>query len=168
MEKLIKYLTGQSVKIGHFFDDDADIINPGSLDKNKNHVMVFDDCMLQDQTKIKEYFCRGRLNNVNVFYLCQSIHKISKHCIRDNANMFILLHQDGIALKRFHETHCSGDLNFKEFKEFCDDAWMKEHGFVVINKWDDAKCGRYWANYTHICVPKKYLKMLIKTLQECR
>ena len=60
--------------------------------------------MLKYQTKIKEYFCRGRHNNVNEFYLCQSIHKISKQCIRQNANMFILFFQDVKTLKYFHET----------------------------------------------------------------
>jgi hypothetical protein len=121
--------------------------------------MVFDDVMLKDQTKMKEYFCMGRHNNVNVFYLCQSLHKIAKHCLRDNANMFILFQQDNQALKHFHETHISGDMDFNEFKRFCDRAWNKKHGFVVINKWDEPYCGRYVENYEHIYQPNKYLKI---------
>ena len=109
------------------------LIDPIELDKNQNHVMVFDDVMLEDQTMMKKYFCSGRHNNVNVFYLVQSLHKIAKHCIRENANMFILFKQDDRALKYFYETHLSGDMDFKEFKQFCDDAWTKKHGFVVIN-----------------------------------
>ena len=121
--------------------------------------MVFDDVMLSDQTKIKEYFCKGRHNNINVFYLCQSVHKISKHCIRDNANVFILFHQDEKTLKYFHQTHVSGDMNFTEFKAFCDEAWSKKHGFVVINLSEEAYCGRYIKNYENIHLPKKYLKI---------
>lgn len=152
LEKFIK------VKISYFFDADSEIVNPSELDKNENHIMIFDDVMLKDQTVIKDYFCRGRHNNVSVFYLCQSLHKIAKHCIRENANIFILFKQDDKTLKYFHETHISGDMDFKEFKQFCDEAWSKKHGFVVINIWDDAYCGRYWVNYDKVYTPRKNIK----------
>ena len=158
MEKMIKYQTGQTVKIAHFLDPDEELVNPESLDKNKNHIMIFDDVLHKDQKQIKDYFCRGRHNNVNVFYLVQSLHAIAKHCIRQNANIFILFHQDKKTLKYFHETHCSGDMDFKEFEAFCNLAWTKKHGFVVINLWDDAYCGRYWLNYTDVYIPNKYSK----------
>lgn len=156
LEKLIKQKLNQSIRIAHFFDVDTDIQNPSELDKDKNHVMIFDDVMMEHQDIIKQYFCQGRHSNVNVFYLCQSLHKLAKHCIRDNANMFILFRQDDKTLKYFYETHISGDMEFAEFKKFCDVAWMKKHGFVVINIWDDAYCGRYWANYKSIYIPKNY------------
>jgi Cdc6-like AAA superfamily ATPase len=156
LEKLILQETKHVVQIAHFFDADDEILNPSKLDKTKNHIMIFDDVMLNDQSVIKDYFCRGRHNNVNVFYLCQSLHKIAKHCIRENANMFILFKQDDKTLKYFHETHISGDMDFKEFKQFCDEAWRKKHGFVVINIWEESYCGRYWSNYNNIYIPKKY------------
>ena len=159
LEDAIKSRCRINTKIAHFYDADDEIKNPSELDPNINHVMVFDDVMLSDQTKIKDYFCRGRHNNVNVFYLCQSLHKIQKHCIRDNANVFILFHQDEKTLKYFHETHISGDMDFKEFKAFCDEAWSKKHGFVVINLWEEAHCGRYISNYENIYSPKKYIKI---------
>ena len=159
LENIIKNQCKINIKIGHFFDTDDEIKNPTELDQNTNHIMVFDDVMLSDQTKIKEYFCRGRHNNINVFYLCQSLHKIAKHCIRENANVFILFHQDDKALKYFHETHISGDMDFKEFKAFCDQAWSKKHGFVVINLWEEFYCGRYIENYENIYTPVKYIKI---------
>ena len=61
--------------------------------------MIFDDVMLDDITAIKKYFCSGRHNNVNVFYLVQSLHKIAKHCIRENANISILFKQDDKTFK---------------------------------------------------------------------
>ena len=157
LENFIKDTTGKVIKIANFFDADDEIVDPSMLNKDKNHIMIFDDVMLKDQTVIKEYFCKGRHNNVSVFYLCQSLHKISKHCIRENANMFILFKQDDKTLKYFHETHISGDMDFEEFKQFCQKAWDKKHGFVVINIWDDAYCGRYWNNYNKIYIAKKYL-----------
>src|SRR5271163_41421 len=157
IERMIRYQTNKTVKIAHFVDLDEEIINPETLDKNNNHIMVFDDVMLKDQTQIKDYFCRGSHNNVNVFYLVQSLHAISKHCIRQNANMFVLFRQDDKTLKYFHETHCSGDMDFKEFQEFCYHGWSKQHGFVVINLWEH-ECGRYWANYNEVFIPNKFNK----------
>ena len=94
-----------------------------------------------------------------MFYLCQSLHKIPKHCIRENANVFILFKQDDKTLKYFHEAHISGDMDFKEFREkFCDDAWSTKHGFVAINLWEEAHCGRYIGNYGYIYTPLKYLQ----------
>ena len=155
LEQLIKNKTNQAVKFGHFYDNDAELIDPTTLDKDKNHVMIFDDVMLADQTVIKKFFCSGRHNNVNVFYLVQSLHKLAKHCIRPNSNIFILFKQDDKTLKYFHETHISGDMDFKEFKQFCDSAWDKKHGFVVVNIWDEALFGQYWDNYSKVYTPQK-------------
>jgi len=157
-EKTFKEMFHISVKIGHFFESDEEIKDPKNLDANQRHIMIFDDVMNADQSVIKDYFCRGRHNNVNVFYLCQSLHKIQKHCIRENANVFVLFHQDDKTLKYFYETHISGDMEFKEFKELCDKAWSKKYGFVVINLWEEPYCGRYLINYGEIYPPSKYLK----------
>ena len=164
-ENKIQQVFKAHFKIGYFFDADEEIKDPKDLNPNTNHIMVFDDVMLSNQTKIKEYFCRGRHNNVNVFYLCQSLLKIAKHCIRDNANVYILFHQDDKTLKYFHETHISGDMNFTEFKSFCDKAWDKKHGFIVINLWEEPFCGRYIQNYETIYTPNKYLKILKNTIK---
>ena len=145
-------------KIAHFVKvkRDEELVDPTSLDSTKSHIIIFDDVMNEKQSKIIDYFCRGRHNNVNVFYLCQSLHKIAKHCIRQNANTFILFKQDDKTLKYFWETHISGDMDFREFKTFCDSAWETKHGFVIIHLWDDPYCGRFVRNYRDIHVPEKY------------
>ena len=154
IEFLVQTECKKSVKIAHFYHADEDILNPSELATKTNHIMVFDDVMNEDQTVIKDYFCRGRHNNVNVFYLCQSLNKIAKHCIKDNANIFILFKQHEKTLKYFHECHISGDMLYKEFQQLCKLAWKEEHGFVVINLWDKIDAGRYWVNYKNIYVPK--------------
>ena len=155
-EKLIYNKTHKTVKLAHFNDKDSELVDPSTLPKEQNHVMVFDDVMMEDQSMIKKYFCSGRHNNVNIFYLVQSLHKIAKHCIRENANIFILFRQDDKTLKYFHETHISADMDFPEFKKFCDGAFTAKHGFIVVNIWDDPYSGRYWENYNKIYIPKKY------------
>ncbi|KYQ48820.1 hypothetical protein ALC60_12125 [Trachymyrmex zeteki] len=42
----------------------------------------------------------GRHAHVDCFYLCQTYAKISKHLIRDNANLLILFKQDKKLLRR--------------------------------------------------------------------
>jgi len=132
-----------SVKIGHFFEGPEEIKDPKNLDANQRHIRIFDDVMNADQKVIKDYFCRGTHNNVEVLYLCPSLHKIQKHCIRENANIFLLFHQDDKTLKYFYETPISGDMEFKEFKELCNKAWSKKYCFIVINLWEDPYCRRY-------------------------
>jgi hypothetical protein len=53
-------------------------------------------------------------------------------------------------------------MNFPKVKHFCDAAWSRKHGFVVLNICEDPfcrkNCGR-WANYDTIYVPEKYLNI---------
>ena len=85
------------------------------------------------------------------------LHNIQKHCIRKNANSFILFKQRDMTLKYFYEDTIWGDMGFKKFKSFYR-AWDKSHGFVVIVLWDELRYGRHWANFTHVYIPKKYLE----------
>jgi len=164
MEDDIDKKFGIKIKIAHFFESNPDeektgdkkpmeIIDPKKLDPKLTHIMVFDDVMFEDQTIIRKYFCAGRHNNANSFYLCQSLNKVPKHGIRENANVFILFRQGKKTLKSFYDTHISGDMDFKEFVAFCDRAWNKKHGFVVINIWEESHCGRYISNYEDIYTP---------------
>ena len=41
-------------------------------------------------------------------------------------------------------------MDFKELKQFCDNAWIKKHGFVVFNLWDTAYCGIIIHTYTFL------------------
>ena len=146
-----------------FHNPEDGIAHPSTLDKNKTHVIIFDDVMTENQKDMVDYFCYGRHTNVNVFYLCQSLHLLPKHGIRQNANIFILFHQDAKTIKYFHETHISGDMPLDEFKKICDDAWSTEHGYIVINLWEEPKHGRYVLNYNRLYIPEKYPKIPINT-----
>lgn len=148
-------------KILHLFGSDEDIVDPSELDRSKCHVMIFDDVMNSNQDKIRDYFCKGRHNNVCVFYLCQSLLRIPKHSIRDNANVFILFRQDEKTLKYFYDMHVSSDMDFKEFKNFCDESWNENHGYVVINLWEEPCSGKYLQNYECMYIPEKYKQIAI-------
>ena len=159
IEKVAQQMLKKTVKIANFYDSDEEIKDPKDLDENKSHIMIFDDVMNKNQKVIKDYFCAGRHNNVNMFYLCQSLHQLPKHGIRQNANIFILFEQDQKTLKYFHETNISVDMDFEEFKTFCEKAWTQKYGFVVINVKEEAFWGKYISNYTVNYTPNKYLKI---------
>ena len=50
--------------------------------------------------------------NVDCFYFCQTYVRISKHLIRDNANLLILFKQDDINLKHVYNDHVNIDMSY--------------------------------------------------------
>jgi len=61
----------------------------------------------------------GRHADVDCFYLCQTYTKISKHLIRDNANLLILFKQDDINLKHVYNDHVNIDMSYEDFCDLC-------------------------------------------------
>ena len=60
------------VKIGHYFDTDEEIIDPKELDPKVNHIIIFDDIMLKDRTKIKEFFVLEDIIML-MYFICVSL-----------------------------------------------------------------------------------------------
>ena len=75
LEKLIYDNEKKTVKIAQFFDADTEIMNPSKLDQSKNHIMVFDDVMMKDQSVIKDYFAGAGII-MSMYFICVSL------CIR--------------------------------------------------------------------------------------
>ena len=60
MDKIIVYKTKHSVNIAHFCDPaEKQLIDPAELDNKQNHVMTFDDVMLEDQAAVKSIFVQS-------------------------------------------------------------------------------------------------------------
>ena len=55
LENIIRKRCNRTVQIVYFFENDEDLMDPSELDPNSNHIMIFDDCLLKDQTKIKNF-----------------------------------------------------------------------------------------------------------------
>ena len=69
----------------------ADMIDVNEIDPNHKNVVVFDDCLCdKEQSKIVEYFIRGRKRNAIVIYLAQSFYACPI-TIRRNCNAFIFI-----------------------------------------------------------------------------
>lgn len=129
-------------EIGYYtYDDNSAVIAPSSA--KPNSVMIFDDIACSKHSSIREYFCMGRHNNIDVFYLGQTYSHIPKQLIRDNANFIIAFKQDDKNLKHLYLDHVTTDYTYENFKALCSKAWKNKHGFLSISKDDEMYKGRY-------------------------
>jgi uncharacterized protein YbcV (DUF1398 family) len=79
-----------------------------------------------------------------MLYLAQSYARVPKQLIRDYSNFIILFKQDETNLKHVYMEHCSGDMKYSDFKDFCTTCWGKgRFDFIVISKDCERNNGRY-------------------------
>lgn len=123
------------------FDENESVVPPEKA--LPNSVFIFDDVICENQNIVRAYFSRGRHNNIDVCYLAQSYSRVPKQLIRDNANFIILFRQDETNMKHVYNEHCSSDIKYSEFKEFCAKCWRDRFDFAVISKEDKCENGRY-------------------------
>lgn len=128
--------------VGYFaYGDNKEIPPPEQA--LPNSIFIFDDIACAKQDVVRSYFCMGRHNGVDSFYLCQSYTRIPKHLIRDNANLLIIFNQDELNLRRIYDDHVNSDMGLKQFKEICKTCWNSKYGFLVIDKDRELNDGRY-------------------------
>lgn len=138
LEKLIKPIKG----MGFFkFSENENVIEPNKA--KKNSIMIFDDVACEKQNNIRSYFCMGRHNNIDSFYLCQTYTRIPKHLIRDNANVIILFKQDELNMRHIYNDHVGTDMRYETFLQMCRECWKENFGFLMISKDDPIDGGRY-------------------------
>ncbi|KAE9526188.1 hypothetical protein AGLY_013819 [Aphis glycines] len=129
------------IKLFTFYENEQVIEPEKAL---PNSVFIFDDIITENQKIARTYFSRGRHNLIDVFYLAQSYSKVPKQLLRDNANFIVLFKQDETNLKHVYNEHCSGDMSYSEFKDFCTSCWRAgRFEFIVINKDSERDNGRY-------------------------
>lgn len=122
----------------HFYDSCDDII---SVDDCKpNSLVIFDDCLLEKQEIIKEYFVRSRPKNISCIYLSQNYSLVDLQVIRTNLNFTIIFEQGSHYVKKIWEDLIGSDKTLEEFKNLCNKSWKNKHGFVSI----DLKDRRYY------------------------
>ncbi len=90
-EPLYQFLSDKTKGAIKIYEDLSELKDINSYDKTENHLIVFDDLVLtKDQSKISEYFLRGRKHGVSLIYLSQSYYQIPK-MIRLNSNYLVIL-----------------------------------------------------------------------------
>jgi hypothetical protein len=101
-------------------------------------VIIFDDVLTENQSKIANFFLRGRHRDISCFFLSQTYTKILKKSgIRENFNYLILFRQDLVNLRQIHLEYVT-DLDFEKFRELCNSCWCEAYGFLVIDVDNDS------------------------------
>lgn len=114
------------------FRDIDDAPDPEDLDEKYNNLIVFDDCMLENQKSAAKLFSRGRHKNADVLYLFQKYTEVPK-VIRDNCNFIILFNGiDGEAIRTIHRAWCT-DVSLQDFQTWFSESTSKPYSFVVID-----------------------------------
>lgn len=125
----------------YFFDDCDDL---PSLDEcYPNSLIVFDDCLLGKQDKIKDYFIRGRHKNLSCVYLSQSYGKVDRQVIRNNVNFICIFKQNNHYAKSIYNDFVGSDMSFGQFMQICTLCWDEPYGFLSINMTKKPHQGKY-------------------------
>lgn len=148
LEEVLKRVPG--VKFYGYSDNDT-VIDPQVA--KPDSVFIFDDVVCEKQDKIRNYFCMGRHNAIDSFYLSQTYSKIPKQLVRDNANMLVLFKQDYMNLKHVYDDHLNADMSFDTFKKICSKCWNEKYGFLVIVKDCNITEGRYRNKFDAYIIP---------------
>lgn len=137
-------------EIGFYtFSTSDKVIEP--MEAKKNSIIIFDDVICEkNQENIKNFYCLGRHNNMDSFYLTQTYARVSKHLIRDNCNFVILFRQDDTNLKHvYSDMGVACDMKFQDFRNLCLECWGEKYGFVVIDLDSEVNNGRYRKGFSN-------------------
>jgi len=127
--------------LAHFYSNCDDLI---PLDECRpNSLVVFDDCLLEQQTKIKDYFIRGRHKQISCVYLSQSYGRVDMQVIRNNVNLLCIFTQNKHYTQKIYSDFVGSDMTYKEFESMCKKCWVEPHGFMSIDTTKKVHLGKY-------------------------
>lgn len=128
-------------KIAFFFSNCEEII---SVDECKsNSLIIFDDCILEEQSKIKEFFVRGRHKNISCIYLSQCYSMVDLRVIRNNLNFICIFKQNTHYMERIFKDFVGSDIQYNDFSKICKQCWHEDYGFLTIDLSKKLNNGRY-------------------------
>ena len=157
LEVIEKYDQACKGDINASFHDSCDTIpDPSTLDDTKKNVILFDDCMMGPQSKINQYFTRGRHSNCSVIYIAQSYFHLPRHSIRENANFIIMFRQSIKNLQHIYQDIVAHDaIPFNMFvDEFCNASWNESpHTFITIDLTRTKETGKYRKRFDWFWIP---------------
>ena len=94
------------------------------INKYKGSVVVFDDMLgARNSSQIKEFFTRGRHEDLDVYYISQSYFGSPRQSIRNNSDRLILFKQTLRDVQNMYFDIGAYDMKYDEFKEMCHKAW---------------------------------------------
>lgn len=128
-------------QIAYFYSSCDDLITVDECEPYS--LVVFDDCLLEKQTPIKDYFIRGRHKHISCVYLSQSYGRVDMQVIRNNINLLCVFNQNKHYSKRIYEDFVGSDMSYIEFEFICKQCWSHPHGFISIDTTKKPHKGKY-------------------------
>lgn len=123
--------TTEGEKVAHFYNNCEEIISVD--DCSPNSLIVFDDCILENQVTIKSYYTRGRPKNISCIYLSQCYTLIDLKAIRNNLNFICIFKQNNHYTNKVYNDFVGSDMPFSKFQEICNLCWKEDFGFLSID-----------------------------------
>ena len=128
-------------EITFFYDNCEDIVSVDDCDSNS--LIIFDDCILEKQSPIKEYFVRGRHKNISCIYLSQCFTLVDVKAIRNNLNYLCVFKQNQHYTRMIYDNFIGSDMTLNDFKTMCDRCWERDYVFLSIDLTRKVNDGRY-------------------------
>jgi hypothetical protein len=131
-EPLYNYLSGEFEQI-KVLEGMSSTPKLDDMDKNYNHLVVWDDLVLNKDLKpVENYYMRARKQNTSVVFLSQSYYDIPKF-IRKNSSYLVLLNLGGSKREQTAILNeWSSDLTKDELNAIYNDATSKELRPLII------------------------------------
>ena len=111
-----------------------ELIPPDKLDKTKKHLIIFDECITNNnQRNLSAYFNKGRHNSCNSIYLSQSYFDLDR-MIRLNSNVLILFKLNQRNKGDVYNSVIGTIMDKQKFYSLADNTRSKKYQYIVINK----------------------------------
>jgi hypothetical protein len=123
-------------KMSQWFDSLNDVIPIEEYDKDKKHLVVFDDwsaLSVKEHTPVTDYVIRGRHRGISIVYCGHAYHCLPKIC-REQCSMLILYAGSNFKDREtIYKDHLNGDLSFDEFEKIYKEATREKYSFLTID-----------------------------------
>ena len=140
-----------------FIDDPMSIPDPSDHDPERKNLLILDDILLTPQSKVLQYYLRGRHNSVDTLYITQSYFRLDRTTIRENANLLIFFKQDNKNLSHIYQDHVAVDnVPYSDFREFCSEVWNSgKYNFITLDLTRPISEGKIRKNLDEYWTPMK-------------
>ena len=114
------------------------------INNYKGSVVIFDDMLgAKNSSQIDEFFTRGKLEDLDVYYISQSYFALPRQSIRNNSDRLILFKQTLRDVQKMYYDIRAYDLNYDEFKQMCHKAWDERFNYLCIDMTKNKTEGEY-------------------------
>ena len=104
------------------------------INKYKRPVAIIDDMLgARNSSQIDDFFTRGRLEYLDVYYFSQSYFALLRQSIRNNSDRLILFEQTLRDVESMYKDIGGYDMKYVEFKEMCRKAWSEKFIHICID-----------------------------------